>query len=155
MQNSISEGVTTDIAGAHESVGSHLGYTGWRAVTQDQVDQFADITNDHNFIHIDPERARATPFGGTIAHGFLTLALVAEATQRLQVTDANTSINYGLEKVRFPAPLPVGGQWRSGAEVTEVTEIPGGLQARMRATVEVKGSERPAAVAECLIRFYV
>lgn len=147
-------GLTTDIAGVSDVVGTHLGYTDWREVTQSEVDQFADMTNDHNFIHVDPDRATATPFGGTIVHGFLTLSLVAEATQRLEVSDAATSINYGLDKVRFPAPLPVGARCRAGAEVTEVSEIAGGVQARMRATVEVQDSERPAVVAECLIRFY-
>ncbi len=154
MQDVIHDGRPIEMARIGECTGRHLGYTPWREVTQEQVDRFADITNDHNFIHVDPQRARETPFGGTIAHGFLTLALVAEATQRLNVSDAKTSINYGLEKVRFPAPLPVGAQWRAGAEVIDVSDIPGGAQARMRATVEVKDSERPAAVAECLIRFY-
>ncbi|MFZ1995410.1 MAG: MaoC family dehydratase [Solirubrobacteraceae bacterium] len=154
MQDVIHDGRPIEMASIGECAGRHLGYTAWRKVTQEQVDRFADITNDHNFIHVDPQRARETPFGGTIAHGFLTLALVAEATQRLNVSDAKTTINYGLEKVRFPAPLPVGAQWRAGAEVIDVSDIPGGAQTRMRATVEVKDSERPAAVAECLIRFY-
>jgi acyl dehydratase len=149
-----SNGLVTDMAGLREIAGRHLGYTEWLQMTQERVNQFADVTGDHNFIHVDPERARTTTFGGTIAHGFLTLSLLAPVVQQLQVTDASTSINYGLDKVRFPAPLPVGSKWRGGAEVTEVTEINGGMQLKITATVEVEGSQRPAVVAECLIRFY-
>src|SRR5947209_1938484 len=146
--------VVIDMAGLRQCAGWNLGYTDWVEITQDEVDQFAQLTGDHNFLHVDPERAQQTPFGGTIAHGFLSLSLLAPVTQRLQVTDAATSINYGLDKVRFPAPLPVGGHWRATAEITQVSEIKGGLQAKMLATLEVKGSDRPAVVAESLIRFY-
>jgi len=134
--------------------GRHLGYTDWAEMTQQQVDAFANCTGDHNFLHVDPERAKETPFGGTIAHGFLSLALLAPVTQRLEVTDARMSINYGLDRVRFPAPLPVGAKWRGGAEIVEVTEVAGGLQARLAASIEVQGSERPAVAAECLIRYF-
>jgi acyl dehydratase len=144
----------TDMAGLTSLAGTHLGHSEWTEMTQEQVSAFAQLTGDHNFIHVDPERAKATPFGGTIAHGLLTLALLAPVTQRLQVTDAATGVNYGVEKVRFPAPLRVGAQWRGSAEILEVTEVKGGVQAKMRATVEVKDSERPAVVAEFLIRFY-
>jgi acyl dehydratase len=154
MANATHGGVTTEMAKLGELVGTHLGFTPWQEMTQDEVDRFAELTGDHNFIHVDPERAAATPFKGTIAHGFFGLALVAVAAQQVSVTDAATSVNYGLEKVRFPAPLPVGSQWRSGAEVLEVTEIAGGMQAKIKATVEVQGSERPSVVAECLVRFY-
>jgi acyl dehydratase len=148
-------GLVTDMAGLPDQVGTHLGYTDWRGITQETVNQFADLTDDHNFIHVDEDRAKATPFGGTVAHGFLTLSLVAPiAQQLLQVTDAEIGINYGLDRVRFPAPLRVGAEWRGGAELTEVNEIPGGLQAKVLATVEVKGSEKPALVAECLVRIY-
>jgi acyl dehydratase len=147
-------GLSTDMAGLRESVGVSLGHTEWAGMTQEQVSKFADTTGDHNFLHVDPERAKHTPFGGTIAHGFLSLSLLAPVTQQLQVTDASMSVNYGLDKVRFPAPLPVGAEWRGTAEITEVTEIKGGLQAKMVAAIEVKGSERPAVVAESLIRFY-
>jgi acyl dehydratase len=143
------------MAGLRESAGVHLGYTDWKEMTQQRVDEFADVTEDHNYIHVDPERAKSSPFGGTIAHGFLSLSLLAPVTQQLlQVTDASTSINYGLDKVRFPAPVPVGAQFRGGAELTEVTEVKGGLQAKLVATIEVKGSDKPALVAECLIRHY-
>ena len=145
--------LVTDMAGLRESAGKHLGYTDWAQMTQDEVDTIAAVTGDHNFLHVDPERARATPFGGTIAHGYLSLSLLAPVTQRLQVTDAQTTVNYGLERVRFPAPLPVGADWRGTAEIAEVTEVKGGLQTKM-ASIEVRGSERPAVVAESLIRFY-
>ena len=96
----------TDLAGLPALAGASLGPTDWAAMTQEQVDAFAELTGDHNFIHVDPERARETPFGGTIAHGFLALALLAVVTQRLTVTDAALSVNYGLDKVRFPGAAP-------------------------------------------------
>jgi acyl dehydratase len=147
--------MTTDMAGLAGHAGEHLGYTEWTEMTQGQVNQFADVTDDHQYIHVDVERAKASPFGGTIAHGFLTLSLVAPISQQLlTVTDAVAGVNYGLDRVRFPAPLPVGAQWRGGAELLEVTEVKGGLQAKLRVTVEVNGSEKPALVAECLVRLY-
>ena len=155
MSTSDTSGLVTDMAGLREHIGTHLGYTEWSVMEQEQVDRFADVTDDHNYIHVDVERAKSSPFGGTIAHGYLTLSLVAPITmQLLQVTDAKTGVNYGLDRVRFPAPLPVGAHWRGGAEILQVDEIGGGLQAKLRATVEVKGSEKPALVAECLVRLY-
>jgi acyl dehydratase len=154
MNSLATSGLVTDFAGLPQTVGTHVGYTDWAQLTQDEVNQFADLTGDHNFLHVDPERAKATAFGGTIAHGFLSLSLLAPVTQRLQVTDAAMSVNYGLDRVRFPAPLPVGADWRGTAEVTEVSEIKGGMQATMVATLEVKGSDRPAVVAGSVIRFY-
>ena len=101
-----------DMAGLRESIGRHLGFTDWQEMTQERVDMFADATDDHQFIHVDPERAKATPFGGTIAHGYLTLSLVAPVMQQLlRVSDSTMGVNYGLDKVRFPAPLPVGAQF--------------------------------------------
>ena len=154
MSDTTTEGLRTTLAELASHAGTHLGYTPWREMTQDEVDRFADLTGDHNFIHVDPQRAAQTPFGGTIAHGFFGLALVAVAAQRVEVTDAATSVNYGLDKVRFPAPLPVGAQWRAGAEIVEVTEIKGGVQATVHATVEVQGAERPSVAADCIVRFY-
>jgi acyl dehydratase len=122
-------------------------------MTQPEVSRFADLTGDHQFIHVDPERAAQTQFGGTIAHGFYSLALVVAAMQLLSVTDSAAAINYGLDRVRFPAPLPVGAEWRGKGEITEVTEVKGGVQAKVAATIEVKGSDRPAVAAECLVRF--
>jgi acyl dehydratase len=148
-------GTVMDMAGLRESVGRHLGFTDWQEMTQERVDTFADATDDHQFIHVDPERAKATPFGGTIAHGYLTLSLVAPVMQQLmRVSDSTMGINYGLDKVRFPAPVPVGAQFRGGAEILDVSEIPGGLQVKVRATIEVQGGEKPALVAECLARIY-
>ena len=135
----------TDIAGLREASGQHLGYTDWQEMTQDRVNRFADATDDHQFIHVDPERAKATPFGGTIAHGYLTLSLVAPIMQQLlNVSDAKMGVNYGLDKVRFPAPLPVGAQYRGSAELIEVTDVPGGIQAKALVKIEVQGSEKPA-----------
>jgi acyl dehydratase len=143
------------MAGLRDSVGKHLGYTDWQEMTQDRVNRFADATDDHQFIHVDPERAKATPFGGTIAHGYLTLSLVAPIMQQLlKVTDAKMGVNYGLDRVRFPAPLPVGAQFRGGAEIVEVSEVPGGIQAKALIKIEVQGNEKPALVAESLVRMY-
>jgi acyl dehydratase len=148
-------GFETTIAGLREAVGRHLGYTEWEQMTQDRVDEFADATDDHQFIHVDVEKAKQTPFGGTIAHGFLTLALVAPTSQQLlKVTDAAFALNYGCDKVRFPAPLKVGSQYRGGAEIVEVADVPGGVQAKLRITIEAEGSEKPVCVAEQLVRIY-
>jgi acyl dehydratase len=155
MSKTDAPGVTTDIAGLANLVGTHLGYTEWQEMSQERVNQFADATDDHQFIHVDPERAKATPFGGTIAHGFLSLALLAPVGQQLlHVSDVKMGVNYGLDRVRFPAPLPVGAEWRGGAEITEVTEVPGGAQVKMLVTIEVKGSEKPACVAQSVVRVY-
>lgn len=144
----------TDLAGLLAQSELSLGHGDWAVMTQEQVDRFADLTGDHNFIHVDPERAKATPFGGTVAHGLLTLSLLAPVTQRLRVSDAAVSINYGLDRLRFPAPLRVGDRWRGTADVLETSEVPGGVQAKVRATVEIEGSEKPAAVADFVLRYY-
>jgi acyl dehydratase len=145
----------TSIGELRQAAGTHLGHTDWREMTQEQVNRFADVTEDHNYIHVDPERAATSPFSGTIAHGYLALSLLGPVTQQLlRVTDASMSINYGLDKLRFPGPLPVGAHWRGGAEVVEVAEIEGGLQVKLTATIEVKDTERPALVATCLFRHY-
>ncbi len=145
----------TDLAGLRDSAGTHLGYTEWVEMTQERVNQFADATDDHQFIHVDPEKAKNTPFGGTVAHGFLSLSLTASVGQQLmQVTDAKIAVNYGLDRVRFPAPLRVGARWRGGAEIVEVTEAGGGLQVKQRITIEAEGSEKPVCVADCLVRIY-
>jgi acyl dehydratase len=155
VSTSETSGLVTDMAGLSELVGQHVGYTAWREMDQERVNLFADATDDHQYIHVDVERAKESPFGGTIAHGYLTLSLLAPIIGELvQVTDAATGINYGLDRVRFPAPLPVGAQWRGGVELLEVSEIGGGVQIKVRATIEVKGSEKPSLVAEALIRLY-
>ena len=148
-------GLTTDVAGLAAHVGAELGPTEWQEMTQERVNEFADVTDDHNPIHVDPEFAKKTPFGGTIAHGFLTLSMLAPISQGLlNVTGAKASINYGTDKVRFPAPLPVGAQFRGSGVLTEVAEVKGGVQAKATFTIEVKDAPKPALVAECLFRFF-
>jgi acyl dehydratase len=145
----------TTIADAPLHLGRRIGPTEWQQMTQERVNQFAEVTGDHNFIHVDPARARQTPFGGTIAHGYLTLSLLAPISQQLLVvTDAATSVNYGLNKVRFPAPLPVGAEFRGFGELVAVTPFESGVQLSATFTVEVKGAAKPALAAECLFRYY-
>ena len=146
---------TIELSELRDSVGKHLGFTDWQEMTQDRVNLFADAADDHQFIHVDVERARETPFGGTIAHGYLTLSLMAPVMgDLLKVSGIQMGINYGLDRVRFPAPLRVGARWRGGAEIVEVTDVPGGVQVKAKGTIEVEGSEKPACVAECLVRLY-
>jgi len=146
---------TIELSDLPNWVGKHLGYSEWREMTQERVNQFADATDDHQFIHVDVERAKETPFGGTIAHGFLTLSLIVPIMGDLfTVSGVKMGVNYGLDRVRFPAPLPVGAQFRGGAEIVEVTEVPGGVQVKSKVTIEVQGSEKPACVAETLVRLY-
>jgi acyl dehydratase len=155
VSTSETSGLVSDMAGLRDLAGQHAGYTEWQTMEQDRVNRFADATDDHQWIHVDVERAKDSPFGGTIAHGYLTLSLVAPIIGELvKVTDSSTGINYGLDRVRFPAPLPVGARWRGGAELLEVSEIPGGLQMKVRVTIEVQGSEKPAMVADSLVRLY-
>ena len=154
-ESATDSGVVTDLAGLAALAGTQLGATAWREMTQERVNAFADATDDHQFIHVDPVRAAQTPFGGTIAHGFLTLSMLAPATQQLlTVSDAGMTVNYGLDKVRFPAPLRVGAHFRAVGEVTEVRAIEGGAQVHVTVTVEVRDQPKPAAVAELLLRFY-
>jgi acyl dehydratase len=149
------DALITTLAELPEHAGRKLGPTDWEPMTQEMVNRFAGLTNDHNFIHVDPERARQTPFRGTIAHGFLTVSMLGPISQRLIVVqDAGTSINYGLNKVRFPAPLPVGADFRGHGEILEVTQIEGGVQLTAAFTVEVRDVRKPALVAECLLRYY-
>jgi acyl dehydratase len=136
-------------------VGRDLGFSGYRPVTQEQVNAFADATDDHQWIHVDPERAAAGPFGAPIAHGFLTLSLaIAFWTELLEVDGVTTKVNYGLDKVRFPAPVTVGSRIRMSAVVAEVVEVPGGYQLAVDQTIEIDGSTKPAVVARGLYRFY-
>ena len=137
------------------SVGQHLGWSDWMEITQERVNQFADATGDHQWIHIDPERAAAeSPYGATIAHGYLTLSLTNMFLPSLiTVEQISMGINYGVNKVRFPAPVPVGSRVRVGAELSSVDEITGGVQAVITITVEVEGSPKPACVVESLTRY--
>jgi acyl dehydratase len=147
--------MVTDIAGLKDHVGEHLGWTDWREISQERVNQFAEATDDHQWIHVDPERAASGPFGGTIAHGYLTLSLVAPVMfELLQVEGVSMGINYGLDRVRFPAPVPVGSRIRAGAELGEVTDVAGGVQSKVVVTIEVENQDKPACVAEVLVRHY-
>ncbi|MEU9880927.1 MaoC family dehydratase [Streptomyces phaeochromogenes] len=152
---SASAGSKTDLAGLAAHVGEHFGYTEWRTLTQEQVNLFADLTDDHNPIHIDPDHAKSTPFGTTIVHGYFTVAMLAPFLQELvPVRGASLSVNYGIDKLRFPAPVPVSARFRCGAELAEVTDIKGGVQMKVIAIVEVEDAPKPALVAECLFRHY-
>ena len=135
--------------------GLELGPGEWREVTQDQVNRFADATGDHQWIHVDVERAKDGPFGGTIAHGFLTLSMLPQWTFELfHVEDASSAINYGLNKVRFPAPVPVGSRVRASYRILDVAEVEGGVQVTTAATIEREGTEKPVCVAETVSRYY-
>ncbi len=135
--------------------GTDLGSTAWRSVSQQQVDRFADLTEDHNPIHVDPDAAADTPFGGTIVHGYFTVSLLAPLLEELlHVEGASMSINYGMDKLRFPSPVPVGAEFRASAQLADVTEIKGGVQIKIVVTVEVRDAPKPALVAECLFRHY-
>ena len=138
----------------HDLVGQHLGYSEWHRIEQAQINLFADATGDHQWIHVDPERAAAGPFGTTIAHGYLTLSLVAYLLpQVVRVTGISMGINYGVDKVRFPSPVPVGSRLRGGVELIEVHDIAGGVQVTLRIIVEREGSDKPACVVDALSRY--
>ena len=139
-----------------DAVGSHLGYSDWWEITQERVNAFADATDDHQFIHVDPERAAQTPFGGPIAHGFLTLSLaVPLAREILAVEGVRMAVNYGVNKVRFPAPVPVGSRLRAGATLMSVEDVAGGVQVVNSLTFEVEGGSKPVCVAETVSRYYL
>jgi acyl dehydratase len=137
------------------AVGEDLGSSGWHEVTQQAIDDFADVTGDHQWIHVDVERAKETPFGGTIAHGYYTLALAPMLMAQAFALDGFAfSINYGLNRVRFPAPLPVGGRVRVHARLKALEDVPGGAQMTVEVTFEREGGEKPVCVAETLTRVY-
>ena len=144
------------LAGLKGRAGQHLGASSWLEITQARVNTFADATDDHQWIHVDPERAAAGPFGGPIAHGYLTLGLLIPLwTELLTVGGLKMAVNYGLNKVRFPAPVPVGAKIRLSARLASVEDVPGdGVQAVVEFTVEREGSDKPAAVAEAVYRYY-
>ncbi|MER8234463.1 MaoC family dehydratase [Streptomyces sp. NPDC101490] len=136
-------------------VGEQLGHSDWLEIDQKRIDLFAEATGDHQWIHVDPERAAAGPFGATIAHGYLTLSLLpALVPQVMSVEGMRMGINYGTEKVRFPSPVPVGSRLRATAVLTEVTEAGGGVQVTARVTVEREGAQKPVCVAESVSRYY-
>jgi acyl dehydratase len=138
------------------AVGEHTGYSDWHVVTQEQINAFADATGDHQWIHIDPEKAAVGPFGTTIAHGFLTLSLIPMlGSQVSQVNGVRMGVNYGLNKVRFPAPVPVGSKVRAGVRIQSVEDIPGGLQLVNEVTIEREDGTKPCCVAETVVRYYI
>ena len=135
--------------------GMQLGVTDWLTVTQQRIDQFADATGDHQWIHVDPVKAAGGPYGKCIAHGYLTLALVnLFLPQLMRVDNVSMGVNYGVDKVRFPAPVPVDSRIRGRGEVVAVEEVKGAVQVIVRVTVEVEGSDRPACVADTISRFF-
>jgi acyl dehydratase len=137
------------------AAGEQLGVSGWMTIEQQRVNAFADATEDHQWIHIDPERAAAGPFGTTIAHGFLTLSLLPHLIdQTYRVEGTTMVINYGLNKVRFPAPVPVGSSVRAEVALAEATEVSGGLQLVVRATLQIDGNAKPGCVADWVTRVY-
>jgi acyl dehydratase len=137
-------------------VGEDLGHSAWLEITQERVDTFADATGDHQWIHVDVEKAKAGPFGAPIAHGYLTLSLVIPLFgELLKVDGVKMGVNYGLEKVRFPHPVPVGSKIRLNAKVVSVEDVPGGTQSTFDFTVEIDGVAKPACVARTVYRQYV
>ncbi|MFL0580677.1 MaoC family dehydratase [Dietzia sp. 179-F 9C3 NHS] len=131
------------------AIGEHVGYSDWMEITQERIDAFADATGDHQWIHVDPERAAQGPYGATIAHGYLTLSLIPVlGNQVMEIRGFRMMINYGSDRVRFPAPVPVGSRIRAGVQLTSLERTPSGARLASTVTVEVEGGERPAVVAE-------
>ena len=146
--------VTLKVDELHNQVGQHLGAGPWHEITQEQVGLFADATGDHQWIHVDPERAKTGPYGRTVAHGFLTLSLAPELLlEVVEVADASIVINYGLNKVRFPAPVPVGSRVRADVTCVAVDDVPAGKQATYAITFELEGGTKPVCIAELLLRY--
>jgi acyl dehydratase len=136
-------------------VGQHLGYSDWVVIDQARIDGFAEATGDFQWIHVDAERAQAGPFGGTIAHGYLTLALApALLADVWSVTGVSMGVNYGANKIRFPAPVPVGSEVRMGATLAEATDVEGGVQILLDLAFEVKGASKPSCVAQVVFRYF-
>jgi len=135
-----------------DAVGEDLGTTDWLEITQDRVDAFADATGDHQWIHVDVERAKEGPFGGTIAHGYLTLSLIPQFSPQLFTLETpGARLNYGVNKVRFPNPVKVGSRIRASAAISEVSDVPAGKQMVTRYTVEIEDEAKPACVAETVV----
>ncbi len=150
--------MTTVVNGLDElksKVGEHLGYSEWHTISQEQVNLFAEATGDHQWNHIDVERAKAGPFGGPIAHGYLTLSLTpVMMAEALQIKGIAMGVNYGCNKVRFMSPVPVGAKLRMGAKLLGVDDVAGGVQYALELTYEVEGASKPSCVAECIFRAY-
>ena len=138
-----------------QAQGQHLGYSDWLEIDQQRINLFADATGDHQWIHVDPDKAAGGPFGKTIAHGYLTLSLAnLFLPQIMEVRNTSMGVNYGCEKVRFPAAVPVGSRIRGGGEVISVEEVKGGVQVVVRMTIEIEGSDRPACIIDTISRFF-
>ena len=147
--------VYASIAEFAAAAGDDLGTTDWIEIDQERIDRFADATGDHQWIHVDPERAASGPFGATIAHGFLTLSMLPVVMNSLYRVDGiSMAGNYGLEKVRFPAPVPVGSKLRGSSSITSTQELDGAVQGTITTTIEVDGSDRPACVVQSIVRYY-
>jgi acyl dehydratase len=143
------------VADLDDAVGSHLGYSDWIEITQERINTFADATNDHQWIHVDPERAAQGPFQTTIAHGYLTLSLAVPLTEQIfKVDGAQMGINYGANKVRFINPVPVNSKVRAGAVLAGVEDFGGGRTVTLDVTFEIEGTEKPACVAQVIYRIY-
>ena len=140
----------------HESVGEHLGHSDWIEITQERINLFAEATGDHQWIHVDPERAKDGPFGACIAHGYLTQSLVnLFLPQIVEVRGISMGVNYGADRVRFPAPVPVGSRVRGSAELVSAEPTKdGAVQTVVRVTVEIEGSDRPGCVIDTISRYY-
>ncbi|CAN5774661.1 MaoC family dehydratase [soil metagenome] len=143
-----------DLGALRDLVGEHLGFSDYIEITQERIDAFAEATGDHQWIHVDPEKAASGPFGTTIAHGYLTLALGPLLSADVWRVGVAMGVNYGIDKLRFPAPVPVGSRLRLGVKVLDVADISGGIQAKMEYTFEVDGAPKPSCVAEVLFRLY-
>ncbi len=143
-----------DLAELAAAEGTELGPTEWLVVDQARIDQFAQATDDHQWIHVDPQRAADGPYGKTIAHGLLTLSLLPHFMHDLyRVDNVAMAINYGFNKVRFITPVPVGSRLRAASKITGIVELGGGVQATLTTTIEVEGSDKPAAVIESIVRY--
>jgi acyl dehydratase len=152
---SSSDATTIALADLPGMVGKHLGHGDWQTIDQEKINQFAEATGDHQWIHVDVERAKEGPFGTTIGHGYLTLSLVPIFVfELLKVDGAKLVVNYGLNKARFPAPVPAGSRVRMGSEVAAVEPVNGGLQVTLNCTFEIEGQLKPACVAEIVFRYY-
>ncbi len=151
MEPTVFEGLD-ELRGA---VGTELGPSEWHEITQRQIDLFAEATGDHQWIHVDPERAKTGPFGGAIAHGYLTLSLAPVLLGEVLVVEGmSLGVNYGCNKVRFPSPVPVGSKLRLGAGVASAEDVTGGVQAVLDLTLETEGSTKPNCVAQVVYRYF-
>jgi acyl dehydratase len=137
-------------------VGQHVGYSDWHIVTQEQINAFADATGDHQWIHVNPELAASGPFGTTIAHGYLTLSMIPMLTSQVsRIAGVKMGVNYGLNKVRFPAPVPSGSKVRASVKLLSVEDVAGGVQVINEVTIERDGGDKPCCVAETVARVYL